>query len=451
MNLKKIIIILVILLLISIGAMVVIIGLNNKTVTDGNIQSNTVPEVPNQTEKQDTSLKVENDCNRFYAVKGCVEKFYTYYGTMYQSQDNNSLMPEEVKAKQAENKQKHAESLYQMLAPEYISFSGITKENIISKLPKMEIPVINITNMYVSEKTANVFVYIVSGTLRGRQNGELQNFQVMLEVDKINKTFRIYLQDYIREKYKNIKLGNEIEIQVPSGIEKNTYNSYDAKNILEETYVQDLFKKWKEEVLYQSELAYKHIDAEYKNKKFSTIEKFQAYRKNNLRKYVIMELDKYQKTQKDGYTQYACIDKAGNYYIFKETSIMNYTMLLDTYTVDQPEFIEKYEKMTENQKVQANIQKVFDAINLGDYEYMYNKLDQTFKNTYFKTQTEFENYIKKNFFSNNSIGYRDYQKNEEIYLYNIQISNKQGVGTIQKKVVMQLKEGTDFVMSFNVE
>ena len=126
MNLKKIIIILVILLLISIGAMVVIIGLNNKTVTDGNIQSNTVPEVPNQTEKQDTSLKVENDCNRFYAVKGCVEKFYTYYGTIYQSQDNNSLMPEEVKAKQAENKQKHAESLYQMLAPEYISFSGIT-------------------------------------------------------------------------------------------------------------------------------------------------------------------------------------------------------------------------------------------------------------------------------------------------------------------------------------
>lgn len=451
MNLKKIIIILMILLLISIGAMAVIIGLNGKTVADGNIQANTMPEVPTQTEKQDTSLKVENDCNRFYAVKGCVEKFYTYYGTIYQSQDNNSLMPEEVKAKQEENKQKYAESLYQMLAPEYISFSGITKENIISKLPKMEIPVVNITNMYVSEKTTNVFVYIVSGTLRGRQNGELQNFQVMLEVDKINKAFRIYLQDYLREKYKNIKIGNEIEIQVPSGIEKNTYNSYEAKNILEETYVNDLFKKWKEEVVYQSELAYNHIDEEYKNKKFNTISKFQAYRKNHLRKYVIMELDKYQKTQKDGYTQYVCIDKAGNYYIFKETSIMNYTMLLDTYTVDQPEFIEKYAKMTENQKVQANIQKVFDAINLGDYGYMYEKLDQTFKNTYFKTQTEFENYVKKNFFSNNSIGYGDYQKNEEIYLYNIQISNKQGAGTIQKKVVMQLKEGTDFVMSFNVE
>mgnify|MGYP000081844256 CR=1 FL=1 len=48
------------------------------------------------------------------------------------------------------------------------------------------------------------------------------------------------------------------------------------------------------------------------------------------------------------------------------------------------EFIEKYNSANEKTKVGLNIQKVFDAINNEDYEYVYNKLDNTFKQTNLK-------------------------------------------------------------------
>ena len=68
-----------------------------------------------------------------------------------------------------------------------------------------------------------------------------------------------------------------------------------------------------------------------------------------------------------------------------EEEVGKYSVVLDTYTIDLPEFIEKYNSANEKTKVGLNIQKVFDAINNEDYEYVYNKLDNTFKQTNFKT------------------------------------------------------------------
>jgi soluble lytic murein transglycosylase len=56
----------------------------------------------------------------------------------------------------------------------------------------------------------------------------------------------------------------------------------------------------------------------------------------------LLELEKYLIKQRDGYTEYTLIDTYGNYYIFQETSPMQYTVVLDTYTIDIPEFVEKY-------------------------------------------------------------------------------------------------------------
>ena len=111
------------------------------------------------------------------------------------------------------------------------------------------------------------------------------------------------------------------------------------------------------------------------------------------------------------------------------------------------EFVEKYNSANEKTKVGLNIQKVFDAINNEDYEYVYNKLDNTFKQTNFKTVQEFKNYIIQNF-SGKQLKYGECQQQGSLYIFNITIT--EGTKQTNKRVIMQLKDGTDFVMSFNV-
>ena len=50
----------------------------------------------------------------------------------------------------------------------------------------------------------------------------------------------------------------------------------------------------------------------------------------------------YQKSVYNDYTQYVVLDENGRYYIFKESSVMNYSVLLDMYTVELQEFTDKY-------------------------------------------------------------------------------------------------------------
>ena len=448
-NFKKWIIILVIILIIIIGILIGTIYQNRGKIVYG-IDEEYV-EIEYELE---TAIRKVSNRNNYYIVKTCVNKFYTYYAAIYDIESENYIIDEETKISIENTQKQYAEVIYNMLDTRYIEFNQITKENILTKLESFNNSVVNITNMYVSEKTANMSVYIVEGKIREVVTGEISDFQIMLQIDSLNRSFSIFLQDYINEKYKSgFTEGSELDISVPDNIEKNEDNTYDYNSITDETYVSDLFNKYKEEVLYNTELAYEHLDEEYKKCRFETLENFKEYAKNNIRKNVIMQLDKYQITKYDDYTQYVCVDQNGNYYIFRETSVMNYSLILDTYTIDLPEFIESYNNAEDDEKILLNIQKVFDAINDGDYKYVYNKLDDTFKSNYFKTQESFETYIKENWFENNSVEYGSYQKNGEVFVYDIQITDAEGseAKTISEKIVMQLLEGTNFVMSFNVE
>lgn len=448
MKLKKIIIILIIVLIILLSIVAFLI-IHRKNISE-KYQATPPTEIPEI--EIDSKLKSVNARNDFYKVEQCVNKFYTYYSAIYGTQKDNYIMDDEAIASIKQEQEQNVNAVYNMLDNEYINYKGITKDNLSTKLNKIDTSIINITNMYISEKTTNMAVYIAQGTLRNKTTAKISQFQIMLKLDSSNRTFTVFLQDYIAEKYKDLKLGNDIEIKIEKNIEKNGNNTYDFSNISDEKYVTDLFNKYKEEILYNPELAYKHLDEEYKNKRFRTLENFKKYAKNNVRKNVIMSLEKYQKETKDGYTQYVCIDQKGNYYIFKETAVKDYTLILDTYTLDLPEFVQKYTDASEEDKILMNIQKVFDAINAGDYSYVYNKLDNTFKANYFKTEADFEKYIKENLYQNNAISYGKYEKNQETYIYNINIRNEENTESksINKKIVMQLKTGTDFVFSFNV-
>lgn len=386
--------------------------------------------------EDDHSIQLVTNRNDFYIVKTCIYKFYTNY----------ILICEDTESKE----NKDLETMYNFLDEKYIQFKQVTKDNVLNVLPEIKDSIINITDMKVSKQSNSINIYIAKGTLREKVSGKIVEFEIMVQLDLANKTFSIFLEDYIQKNYNNLKIGENLNITIPTEIKSNGDNIYENVIVTDEEYVLDLFSKYKEEVLYNRKLAYEHLDEEYRNKKFGSLEKFEEYAKNNVRKNVIAKIEKYEKTITDDYTQYVCIDQNGKYYIFRDKSIMNYSLILDTYTIDLPEAIEKYNSYTSMEKAGYNVQKCMEAINEKDYSYVYDKLEVTFKEKNYKTEEDFIKEIKKNLFANNKVESVSSLNEGYTYIFKLNIVDEEN--NKNKKdmtIIMQLTEGMNFKMSFS--
>ena len=100
-----------------------------------------------------------------------------------------------------------------------------------------------------------------------------------------------------------------------------------------------------------------------------------------------------------------------------------------------------------------NIDKFFQMINRHDYKTSYECLTNSYKNNYFKTEEEFANFARNNFFSYNKVAFKDCkQKGEKLYVFNIELTDLTGESEDKKEVtiVMQLNEELNFEMSFSM-
>ncbi len=444
-NKKMLFIIIVLTILLLICAVLLIIT---------NKYKNNEATVPYEEENAiilESNNKLEEVINRnnYYTVENAINKFYIYYAELNQQQ-NYKIIDDETKASIEKQEKASAENLYKILDKDYIKYKDITTENIRTKLPVINNSIVNITNMYVSEQSLDIYIYIAKGTLREKISNNISNFSIMVKLDTKNRTYSIFLEDYIQEKYPNIEVGEILNIN-KENIEKNENNAYEYVNVTEEMYVENLFNKFKEELLYNMPLAYQRLDEEYKAKRFNSEEEFQNYEKNNTKNNVIMEVRQYQRDSKEGYTQYICIDQNNNEYVFKVTSVINYKILLDTYTIELPEAMETYNNLTDQEKIKTNLNKIFKAINEKNYKYVYEKLDNTFKNNYYPTEDTLKTYLEQTIYTNNKVEYTIKDKNKDLYICNVNIKDKENTKnkTINMKVIIQLKEGTDFVISFS--
>ena len=126
--------------------------------------------------------------------------------------------------------------------------------------------------------------------------------------------------------------------------------------------------------------------------------------------------------------------------------------MLDIYTVDIEEFTNKYNTATNENKVSMNVEKVEAALNNKDYKYVYDKLDETFKNNNYPNLQDFENYMNSNLFNINNLEYVSVAEEGNVYVYKVNIvDNQNNENTKPMTIIMQLQEGTDFVMSFSFE
>ena len=244
--------------------------------------------------------------------------------------------------------------------------------------------------------------------------------------------------DYIKITNIEINNDNKFELNVMSDVQTSAMYYNIIKNVLNS----------EPEVLYNLLL-----DDEYKQKRFSNIEAFNEFVNQNKSKYNNMKLSKYAKYKYDGYVQYVCLDNNGDYFVINN-NVDNgeYKVLLDTYTVDQQEFIKKYDSASDNEKAGYDINKFFEAINAKDYKYAYSCLAESFKQNNFTTQNQFENYIKNNFYNKNDVKYSNYRKEGNYYIYTVNIINSADTTkSVQKDFIVNLKEDRQFEMSFSVE
>lgn len=386
------------------------------------------------------------DANSFYTVANCVSSYLdkintnntAYYGTDENGNEVKTIDDNTI-----------AQIIIDTLDVAYVQTNNITTANVYEYVEKvnqkeMFTPLkMNILPGKTTEK------YAVYGITQDISNNFIRELYIIVTLDVTNYTYSI--EPLINKTYKSI---NEISLaNTNTPIQKNIENQFQYEQINNGYISNKCLESFKKMVLSIPEFVYNnYLNETYKNAKFATYQAFEQWLSTTKNKIATSALKEYSVIIKDNKTQYICIDQNGSYYIFEQTAPMQYKVILDTYTIDLPEFLQKYEMANEEEKVLLNIEKVFQAINQADYQYVYNKLDATFKANNFATLEQFETYMKQNFYEKNKVSAGKAQKQNDIYMYTITINDATGQNqnTITKNFVMQLNQGTNFTMSFQV-
>jgi len=343
---------------------------------------------------------------------------------------------------------KNEEALINLLDKEYKEKNNITESNVLDFLKSYK----NINSYFTKEiykkeiaqrQNLNGSYFYIKGIIR--KNSKEEYIYILMKEDYINSTYSISI---LTEEEFNVKGNDNRDIL----IEKNNYNSIYSKGISDYQICLEYLKDYINTVINSPDKAYELLNEEYKEKRFASIENYTSYINKIKERLSTTVLKNYSIEKQDNKTQYVCVDQRGNYYIFEKKEMMNYAVILDTYTIESSQFLEKYNKANTMEKVGYNIQKCIESINNKDYSYVYNKLDNEFKTNKYKTEKDFENIIKKKLFDTNKIINSSCSNEGNIYIYSLNISDTENETNKQDMtIIMQLAEGTDFVMSFSFE
>ena len=442
-NLYKIIIIVVIIIIIIVALLLLLLNRNE-------YENETYVPAPSVTYSE-TVEKLEN-YNKFYSLEEMIKKYCIYdsYG--------------------------NSEGIYSVLDNAYCEANGITLENAVNKIERHNLSDYNLIleEAYIYDDSLYP-IFFTKSIIRNTE--EKQELYLILKMDQANLTFSVIpINKEVFDGYVN----NQGSKLATSPIEKNNYNTQEDVTVSEKDVLDKYFDNYIYELMYRPEEAYSRLNEEYRIAKFTdyndflnyinvhnseiiqmdiksakTLEDFATEDEYNeyMANYELKGINLYKIEEKEEYKQYVCIDDFGNYYIFRENGVNDYDILLDTYTIDLPEFLEQYNNSNRKDKVLYNVQKIMDALNSKDYRYVYNKMDETFRNNNYKTLEEFEQYIQNSIFEKNTVGYTNYAESGDISTVDLKLQDKteREDGIYTMTIAMQLMEGTDYVMSFTMK
>ena len=384
----------------------------------------------------DTELQSINDINMYAIIENIVNSYIDY------------------------NSNNEYEKIISMIDDKYIKDNNITTDNVKDKIEEIKgSPLVLINNITQQNISNNKTIYNISydlvkdKSLEENDGLRYESFYNTNEETTTEENCRININIDSEQQIFSIVPG-KME-QSDFSIEKNEYNTYEYIVLNSQKQAEMYIQNFENNLRYKIKESYNKLDEEYKKKRFGSLEKYQQYMNENEKYFLNFELNKYKEENNDNYTEYICIDQYGNYYIFKDKGVMDYTVMLDTYTIDSDEFNNKYNNGSEQLKVGMNLEKIFQALNRKDYNYIYEKLDDNFKQNNFPTLTDFETYAKSTFFDINKIEYGDFEEKSGVYVYKISLSDATESANEEKKVtknfIIKLEDNNNFKMAFNVD
>lgn len=446
-KIKKVILILTIIALLLISFIIVIIIQTNKEEQEIKEEDDKITMQSFQENNKLTEIDYIGD---YIYLKECLNKYINYSENLRYIQEDMNQVDEDTLEQAIE--------VMKSILPEFVVKElNITNQNLYSKVGIAD-KLFRIENAYKSLQTVNteafeestsIYAYYIDGILIDKNTKVQDTFKIIILLDKINGTFEIIPENYIKEKNINISEQSNIQVYKDESIPDKENNLFDTENPTKEEICKNYFLELKNNLLYDREYVYNSLEDEYRKNKFANYEEFSNYIENKFTNIKKRTLQSYNVIEEDE-TQYVLKDQYDNIYIFNEKTPLKYTLILDTYTIDLPEFTEKYNTASEGNKVSLNIGKLIEAINNQDYKYVYNKLDENFKNSKFNEMANFENYIKNNFYNKNEIEKMTYKIEGNIFICDLQIINKENQEQKQVTIMMKLLEKTNFAISFSM-
>ncbi len=398
-----------------------------------------------------TKVEVENTTSSldYYSIINCIQTYFDtinknnsiYFG--YADDDNDGGMIDETIAKQ---------KMYDLLSDKYMQNNNITLDNIYDYIHNIEEQVMFTAVEMRELKGEKSNSYAVYGFIQDTEYNYIEDIYLIVYQDEINTTFSIEVLDSNNyDSIEDITLSKE-----NFSITPNENNKYNTPKVDEAYIATDYFNTCKKMILGKPELSYSYLNEEYRDKRFKNYDNYKKYIEENREKIKKLGITKYQLNDVEEYIEYICLDQENNYYIFREKDNMKFEVFLDTYTIDSKQFLDKYNSSSEKVKEGMNVEKFFESINHYDYEYAYSVLADSFKENNYPSEEQFENEIKNNLFEHNYVEYKGYEEQEDLGVFTITVSNTNNDEEENKQqktmtVIVQLQEGTDFVMSFSIE
>lgn len=287
------------------------------------------------------------------------------------------------------------------------------------------------------------------------ESSATNNKTLAVKVDKKNLSFAIYPYEYLKmNNYSNLKDNDIISLEIINieDVDRNNNNHYRVDDIStsESSCIKELFERFKFDVNYDLKHLYNLLDEEYKNVRFGNdFQNFSTYMNSNKELYLSDIAYGYQKYDLNWYTQYIIICQNDHRFVYNMIDLMNYSIQLDYYTTAIPAYIELYNSNFPHIRAKYCIDRVKQAINEGNYEFIYAKLNPVQKSNYYNNYNDFVNFIKVYFYKLNIFEYGSYSKiSDDVYEYSVTVKNEMDEKASRKfKMTIKLKEEADFSIS----
>ena len=118
----------------------------------------------------------------------------------------------------------------------------------------------------------------------------------------------------------------------------------------------------------------------------------------------------------------------------------------------QSKIDDRITNMPEKSRMQTYFGTFINYIEKRNYENAYKLLNEDFRNNYFKTIQDFENYFA-NYPKNIVVNYTDIDRQGELFVLTVEIKDMfdNTFNAITKRIVIREKGANDFTISFQVE